>query len=204
MGALVDRRVAFALPWVVIVTCLMLPVALAYEVVFMPPPSTGVPLSTWVGVVPGTAAMILVLAWAHRARGLASGVLVGMGSVALGFGTIAGTSWLLQRSDGGAFAGIAVVFLIPGAAILLALAAVALSWRATASDRRKIALAWVLALVAPFALGPLVGWLSDKAGNAQMDLIALFILPFVAVVIWWAGVLLGAVVRRIPARTSSE
>lgn len=194
---LVDARLAFALPVLVVVTCLWLVLELGVEVLsrdvqalaFLQPP-----VSYWIVYALMVASAIAILARALKGR--TPGVVYGasIGGALCGVAAILVLGWILRAAEGpgGSYA----IFIAPVLALVLAVLALVVSMRSEA-PRGRLLLAWVVAVASPFALGPVVGWLSQLAGNAGMDAFALLVLPFVALAVWWAAVVLAAGIGRL-------
>lgn len=189
---LVDARLAFALPLLVVVTCLWLVLELGAEVLsrdvqgfaFLEPP-----VSYWIFYALMVVSAIAIVARALKGR--TPGVVYGasIGGALCGVAAIVILGWILRAAEGPS--GSYVIFIAPVLALVLAVLALVVSLRSEAHKGRLV-LAWIVAVAAPFALGPVVGWLSNLAGNAGMDAFALLVLPFVALAVWWAAVLLAA------------
>ena len=130
------------------------------------------------------------------------------------FGVVAGTVAFagfsrginaLGTSQNPAFNDLAnrIITVMPLVLALFALLAFVVGLRALPADRVVLATAWAIAFVTPFALSVPIGALSDQAGNAGMDVLALFVMPFAAFLVW-AFLLLGVLFSSRSAATRSE
>ena len=182
---------AFALPAVVIVVCLMLPIGLVLEVLSQrvdalafarAPVSYGISM----GLAGVAVLLILVRALADRSRARALGVAAA--GIVGGCAAFAGAFWLV------AIGAPSIIVLLPLATVVLAVLAAVVSLRSAGTIRSRLLIAWAVALITPFALGSPVAWLSDKVGNAGMDAAALVVLPGLALAVWWVAVLVASVV----------
>lgn len=176
----------------VVVTCLWLVLELGAEVLsrdvqalsFLQPP-----VSFWIFYVLMVASAVAILARALKGRTPGAVYGASIGGALCGVAAIVVLGWILRAAEGpgGSYA----IFIAPVLALVLAVLAVVVSLRSEARSG-SLVLAWIVGVAAPFALGPAVGWLSNLAGNAGMDAFALLVLPFVALAVWWAAVLLAA------------
>lgn len=174
----IDRGLALALPVLVVMSCL--------------PPLLGLLLrgvSPW---IPLTAVLLLAISactFLLQERGLALSLGLSVASVLLGSGCLALLGWavsILGNAEDQATIDIAngIATALPVFLAILALVTVALSFRALPKARVALGIAWLVAVAAPFVLAFPIFALSGRAGNAGMDVVALFFLPLAAFFIW--------------------
>jgi len=193
-GLGIGERMAFALPALVIAVLAMLPIGLAVEVLLGRSATfadVAWSASQWVSVGGSVIAALVLLSWAQPGRSWAARLMVAGGGVFAGLAAYA-LLFVLIAVTGGAY----LEFVIPALTVVLAVLAAARSYRAVEAHKGMLVIAWALALAAPFALDPLVVWLSEEAGSGGMDAIALFVLPLLGVFVWWGAAFIAAVLQR--------
>jgi|GEM_PF-3317821 len=174
----IDRGLALALPVLVVLSCL--------------PPLLGLLLrgvSPWIPLTGVLVLAIGVCTFLLNDRGLAFSLGISVASVVLGSGCLALLGWavsILSAAEDQATIDIAngIATALPVLLAILALVAVVLSFRALPKARVALGIAWLVAVVTPFVLSVPIFVLSDRAGNAGMDVVALFFLPLAAFFIW--------------------
>lgn len=190
-----SRGLALALPALVALSCLLPLLGLMLA-----------PAPYWIasGVV-GLIA-ICICSYLLRGKGIGRAIAVSTFGTAAGVATFAAFLWgvnALGTSQSPALNDLAnrIVSVMPLVVTVLALGAITLQFRALPSDRIMLGVAWAIAFVTPFALAVPIGALSDEAGNAGMDVLALFVMPVAAFLVW-AFILLGLL--RWPENTTTR
>ena len=174
----IDRGLALALPVLVVLSCL--------------PPLLGLLLrgiSPWIPLAGVLLLAIGVCVFLLKERGLALSLGLSVASVLLGSGCLALLGWavsILGNAEDQGTSDIAngIATALPVLLAILALVAVVLSFRALPKARVALGIAWLVAVATPFVLAFPIFALSDRAGNAGMDVIALFFLPLAAFFTW--------------------
>ncbi len=192
-----SRGLALSLPALVVVSCLL--------------PLLGLTLGTapsWLAAGVVVLAAIGICSLLLRDHGIGRAVALSMFGVAAGTAVFFTLSWglnALGTSQDPAVNNLAntIVTVMPLVSAVLGLMALALVYRALPSDRILLGVAWAIAFVTPFALSVPIGALSDQAGNAGMDVVALFVLPPAAFFVW-VFILLGVLLSPGSAAKRSE
>jgi hypothetical protein len=183
-----DPGIAYTLPALVIVTCLL---PFAGIIPGVPP---------WAVVVGVIAVAIAVCAALIRDRGARSAILISSIGVALGATTftllILGISALKGAPDGEAIAN-ASATVAPLVSAALLIVACAWSLLTVRGARGWLVVSWVAAAASPFILAVPVSSLSSAVGNAGMDVIGFFFAPLAALFTW---LFILAVAARVPDR----
>jgi hypothetical protein len=188
----VSEGLAFALPALVIAVCALLPVGLVLEVLSQRVSAFAFarsPVSSWISMAGMAVAAAAIIVWAMRDRPRRAAFTVAAAGVVGGVLSFAAL-FVLVRTEVPY-----IIVLVPLLALVLAVLAAVVSFRAAGAVRGRLAIAWAVGIITPFALGSPVMWLSDKAGNAGMDAIALIVLPLLGLAVWWAAVLCASVLR---------
>jgi len=190
--------VALALPALVAASCLVPLLGLALQDV-----------SQWLGAALAGMLAVGICAAALRERGVGVAASVGFASVVMGSGAFAlvlrGLSALGDSQDQAVIdRANSIVTAIPFALAALALFAVGLTIHALPESRVSLGIAWLLAIATPFALFGPVFALSEGAGNAGMDVVALFVMPVAAFLIWPLLVVLLLVADARTARRQED
>jgi hypothetical protein len=174
----IDLGLAMALPTLVVTSCLvpLLALALGSARSWLAPVVIGL-------VAAGACAFLL------RNRGVLRASATAMLGVAAGSCLLVMVSWGLNtlgtsQDQSAPNVASAILVAIPVFIVAFGLAALVLALRALPGHRVAVVAAWAVALAAPFALASPIGSLSDRAGNAGMDVIALFVMPLAAVFAW--------------------
>ena len=182
-----SRGLALALPALVVVSCLL--------------PLLGLMLGTapsWLAAGVIVLAAIGICSFLLRDRGMGRAVALSTFGVAAGTALFFAASWglnALGTSQDPAVNNLAntIVTVMPLVLIALTVLALTVEFRALPSDRVLLGVAWAIAFVTPLALSVPIGALSDRAGNAGMDVVALFVMPLAAFFVW-VFILLGVLV----------
>jgi hypothetical protein len=179
-----SRGLALALPALVAVAC------------FLPLVGLALGAAPW-WIAPGVMGLlaIVVSSLLLRDHGLPWSVVLSVLGVAAGTALFLALTWGLSALGSSQDPRVndlanTLVTVMPLVILVLALAALVVTFRALPSDRLLLGAAWAIALATPFALSVPIGALSDRAGNAGMDVVALFGMPLAAFFIW-AFILLG-------------
>jgi drug/metabolite transporter superfamily protein YnfA len=173
-----SRGLALALPALVVVSCFL--------------PLAGLLLGTapsWLAAGIVIVAAIGICSTLLRDQGIGRAIALSVFGVTAGTAVFLAFAWglnALGSSQNPAVNDLAntIVTLIPLVLMVFALAGLVVEFRALPSDRILLGVAWATALVVPFALSVPIAALSDQAGNAGMDVIALFVMPFAALLAW--------------------
>ncbi len=192
-----DLRSAVALPALLIAMWLMPVVGL------LPSPPNNV-----LGYVYGAVAVFSIVWWIQypspqrRRVGVAAAAMAATGltfAIVYAFGRFAGDNeWAQQPMQYLILIGVPVLAFGVGAWALA-------KGLRLAAGRRLVAIAWLAAIGAAFAISPILFSLSDRAGNAGMDVIAMFVTPALAVVAWAVSEAMRVKSRRVvPEATSTQ
>jgi hypothetical protein len=179
-----SRGLALALPTLVVASCFL--------------PLVGLMLGSapsWLAAGLVVLAGIGICSFLLRDHGIGRAILLSMFGFAAGTAVFFALSWVLNAlgaSQDPVVNNLAntIVTVMPLVLIVLTLLALLLEFRSLPSDRIVLGVAWAIAFVTPFALSVPIGALSDRAGNAGMDVVALFVMPLAAFLVW-GFILLG-------------
>ncbi|PKQ14919.1 MAG: hypothetical protein CVT67_11835 [Actinobacteria bacterium HGW-Actinobacteria-7] len=192
-----SRGLALALPSLVVLSCLL--------------PLLGLMLGaapSWLAAGVVTLAALALCSFLLRDHGVGRAVALSAFGVAAGMVVFLAMTWginALGASQDPAVNNLAntIVTVVPLVSVVIALVALVVEFRALPSDRILLGVAWAIAFVSPFALSVPIAALSDEAGNAGMDVVALFVMPLAALFVWFF-ILLGVLLSPGGAAKPSE
>ncbi|MDO8949397.1 MAG: hypothetical protein Q7V61_02605 [Actinomycetota bacterium] len=179
-----NRGLALALPALVVVSCFL--------------PLLGLMLGaapSWLAAGIVVLAALGICSFLLLDHGISQAVVISTLGIAAGTAVFFAFAWginALGASQDPAVNNLAntIITVLPLVLVVVALLTLVVEFRALPSDRILLGVAWAIAFATPFALSVPIGVLSDRAGNAGMDVVALFVMPLAAVLVW-VFILLG-------------
>ncbi|HET6352357.1 MAG TPA: hypothetical protein VFG89_09550 [Coriobacteriia bacterium] len=191
----IDASLALAMPVLVLISLFWLTINVALESLAPPASISDSTRLGWVSAALAILAAFYLLVSIFRTLPWAPRVVIP--AAALGVVTLGLWGYASMLSD----MKLASALLFAPVVIAIVLGVIAFRISSHAFDTANpfsmaaISLTWGAAFIAPFALIPLIWWLSGEAGNAGMDVIGLFFAPMLGVVVWWIAMLLAQLVK---------